>query len=161
MKLDKHEVEHIENLIDQNLTLNFKQSVNLIIVDMTNEGWQYESAKQYMFNIIETYIDAHQREDDKDKKKFDNIREYVQVDRKPFDVENLVTNEYNSLPEEIKQLLSELPIIEHKPDFTNDGFFEEFIPTDIQFCLVQFDERTFFVDTQGYNYARYVGEIVY
>jgi hypothetical protein len=95
------------------------------------------------------------------KKEFNNIRNYVLVDRKPFDTEDLVTNVYNSLPEETKQLLNELPVLEYKPDFAKRGFFEYFLNGDVQFYLLKFDGRTFFIDTQGYKYARYVGEIIY
>jgi len=95
------------------------------------------------------------------KEKFDKIRNYVMVDRKPYDTEDLVTNNYNSLPEDIKQMLNELTVVEYKPDFSEDGFFFYFLDGDVQFYLVKFDGRTFFVDTQGYEYARYVGEIIY
>ena len=97
------------------------------------------------------------------KEKFNKIRDYVVVDRKPYNTKDLVTNNYNSLPDETKQLLNELTVVEHKPDFGNggSGFFEYFLNGDVQFYLVKFDGRTFFVDTQGYDYARYVGEIVY
>lgn len=97
------------------------------------------------------------------KKKFNEIRNYVMVDRKPYDTEGLVTNNYDSLPEDIKQMLNELRVVEYKPDFSVEGkgFFEGFLDGDVQFYLVKFDGRTFFVDTQGYEYARYVGEIIY
>jgi hypothetical protein len=95
------------------------------------------------------------------KEKFDEIRNYVMVDRKPYDTQGLVTNNYDSLPEDIKQMLNELTVVEYKPDFSEDGFFEYFLDGDVQFYLVKFDGRTFFVDTQGYEYARYVGEIIY
>ena len=66
MKLDKHTTERIEGMVEQNAILNFKESVNLIIVDMVNEGWEYEDAKDYMFDIIESNIEAHQRQDEED-----------------------------------------------------------------------------------------------
>ena len=94
------------------------------------------------------------------KEEFNTIRDYVMVDRKPFDTEDLVTNDYNSLPKETKQLLKELPVLEYKPDFTEQGFFEYFLDGKVQFYLLKFDGRTFFIDTQGYGYARYVGEIL-
>lgn len=95
--------------------------------------------------------------------KFDQIRDYVMVDRKPFDTEELVANNYNVLPSHIKQMLDELPVVHHKPNFDEggSGFFEYFLDGKVQFYLVKFDGRTFFVDTQGYDYARYVGEIIY
>ena len=67
MKLDKHTTERIEGMVEQNAILNFKESVNLIIVDMVNEGWEYEDAKDYMFDIIESNIEAHQRQDEEDE----------------------------------------------------------------------------------------------
>lgn len=93
--------------------------------------------------------------------KFNQIRDYVIVDRKPHNTDDLSVNEYKTLPNHIKQMLDELPVVHHKPNFDKEGFFEYFLDGKVQFYLVKFDGRTFFVDTQGYDYARYVGEIVY
>jgi hypothetical protein len=67
MKLDKHSIERIEGLPDLNALSNFKESVNTIIVDMRNEGWEYEDAKDFMFDVIEANIEAHQRQDEEDE----------------------------------------------------------------------------------------------
>jgi hypothetical protein len=66
MKLDKHTIERIEGLTNTNALLNFKESVNIIILDMVNEGWEYEDAKDYMFDVIEANIEVCQCQDEED-----------------------------------------------------------------------------------------------
>jgi hypothetical protein len=73
MKLEKHVIERIEGLTDTNAIINFKESVNIIIVDMLNEGWGYEDATDYMFDVIKATVEAHKRQDEEDKE-FGNER---------------------------------------------------------------------------------------
>ena len=73
MKLEKHVIERIEGLTDTNAILNFKESVNIIIVDMLNEGWGYEDATDYMFDVIKATVEAHKRQDEEDEE-FGNER---------------------------------------------------------------------------------------
>ena len=67
MKLEKHVIERIEGLTDTNAILNFKESVNIIIVDMLNEGWGYEDATDYMFDVIKATVEAHKRQDEEER----------------------------------------------------------------------------------------------
>jgi hypothetical protein len=58
---------------------------------------------------------------------------------------------FNELHESIRKIVSNLPIVE----FPN-SFFDYFLDGDQQFYLVTYKEKIFLVDTQGYDYARYV-----
>jgi hypothetical protein len=58
---------------------------------------------------------------------------------------------FNELHESIREIVSNLPIVE----FPN-SFFDYFLDGDQQFYLVTYKEKIFLVDTQGYDYARYV-----
>ena len=73
MKLEKHVIERIEGLTNTNAILNFKESVNIIIVDMLNEGWGYEYATDYMFDVIKVTVEVHKRQDEEDEE-FGNER---------------------------------------------------------------------------------------
>jgi protease II len=73
MKLEKHVIERIEGLTNTNAILNFKESINTIIVDMLNEGWEYEDATDYMFDVIKATVEAHKRQDEEDEE-FGNER---------------------------------------------------------------------------------------
>ena len=92
------------------------------------------------------------------------IREYVTVDRKPFSPEEVKQlTKYESLPEHIKEEIEGLMKINGEEYFNfeegGEGFFAELLDGDIQFYLMEWRGRRFFIDTQGYRYARYVGEI--
>lgn len=58
--------ERIEGLVETKAIQDFKTSVNTIIVDMTNEGWEYEDAVEYMLSVINGTIRSHKNEDVKD-----------------------------------------------------------------------------------------------
>ena len=59
--------ERIESLVDIYAIDHFKQSTNIIIVDMINEGWQYSDVREYLFDRIEENIAAHKRQDAMDE----------------------------------------------------------------------------------------------
>jgi hypothetical protein len=59
--------ERIESLVDIYAIDHFKQSTNIIIVDMMNEGWQYSDVREYLFDRIEENIAAHKRQDAMDE----------------------------------------------------------------------------------------------
>jgi hypothetical protein len=59
--------ERIESLVDIYAIDHFKQSTNIIIVDMINEGWQYSDVREYLFDKIEENIAAHKRQDAMDE----------------------------------------------------------------------------------------------
>jgi hypothetical protein len=77
MKLEKHVIERIEGLTDTNAILNFKESINTIIVDMLNEGWEYEDATDYMFDVIKATVEAHKRQDEEDDERASLARTHV------------------------------------------------------------------------------------
>jgi hypothetical protein len=58
---------------------------------------------------------------------------------------------FNELHESIRKIVSNLPVVE----FPN-SFFDYFLDGDQQFYLVTYKEKIFLIDTQGYDYARYV-----
>jgi len=95
--------------------------------------------------------------------KYDKIRSEIRVVRKPYDMEDDVPKNFlKDISPEINDLIDELDIIDgNNLDFENgDGFFEDFLDGNVQFFIVEIGDRRFFVDTQGYTYARYVGEII-
>ena len=51
--------ERIESLVDLHAIDHFKQSTNIIIMDMINEGWQYSDVRKYLFDRIEENITTH------------------------------------------------------------------------------------------------------
>jgi hypothetical protein len=88
------------------------------------------------------------------------IRKHVAVAKKPFNtIEVPATVEIN-LPTEIQEILAALPTMEDCFEFEDEGFFKYVFNRDQQFWIVKLGNQKFFVDTQGYQYARYVGELV-
>jgi hypothetical protein len=91
------------------------------------------------------------------------IRDHVRVDRKPFDADEISSRTHvDEIPIEVFELMSKLPIIDgNEFDFDNEGFFQRGVVNGEQQCyIMEINDRTFFIDTQGYGYARYVGEII-
>lgn len=58
---------------------------------------------------------------------------------------------FSELHESIREIVARLPVVE----FPN-SFFDYFLCGEQQFYLVTYKEKVFLVDTQGYDYARYV-----
>jgi hypothetical protein len=54
--------ERVESLVDLSALAWFKESTNIIIVDMMNEGWEYTDVREYLFDRIEENIIAHKRQ---------------------------------------------------------------------------------------------------
>jgi hypothetical protein len=73
-------------------------------------------------------------------------------DRKPAYPEEISSSiNFNELDESIRGIVSNLPIVEFP-----GSFFDYFLDGNQQFYLVTDKEKIFLVDTQGYDYARYV-----
>jgi hypothetical protein len=86
------------------------------------------------------------------------LREFITVDRKPSSLDDLPQTSEDKLPPNIKDLLNQLPVMEIDDDFNT---FEDCFDGNQQIYLLEHEDgRKFFVDTQGYTYARYVGELV-
>lgn len=95
------------------------------------------------------------------KREFDYIRSEVMVARKPFSPEDdIPKNSMKDLSKNVRDLLNEVTKIKPKFDFDGNGFFENILDGDVQFYIAEIGNRKFFIDTQGYTYARYVGELV-
>lgn len=76
----------------------------------------------------------------------------IAYERKPSHPDEIRSSiNFNELHESVREIVSNLPIVE----FPN-SFFDYFLDGDQQFYLVTYKEKIFLVDTQGYNYARYV-----
>ena len=58
---------------------------------------------------------------------------------------------FGELHESIREIVARLPIVEFP-----GSFFDYFLSGEQQFYLVTYEERVYLVDTQGYDYARYV-----
>lgn len=89
----------------------------------------------------------------------------IKMARKPYDVSDTTTTNFGILPSKIKQALTDLPeITVNEAIFgggPNMGFFSQ-MPIDCeknQFYILLTDSTVFFVDNQGYDYARYVTEL--
>lgn len=61
---------------------------------------------------------------------------------------------FSELHESIREIVARLPVVE----FPN-SFFDYFLSGEQQFYLVTYKEKVFLVDTQGYDYARYVVQL--
>jgi hypothetical protein len=86
------------------------------------------------------------------------LREFITVDRKPSSLDDLFQTVEDKLPPSIKTYLHQLPVMEIDDDFNT---FEDCFDGNQQIYLLRHEDgRKFFVDTQGYTYARYVGELV-
>ena len=59
--------ERIEGLVETKAIQDFKTSVNTIIVDMTNDGYEYEEVAEYMLSVINGTIRSHKNEDAKNQ----------------------------------------------------------------------------------------------
>ena len=76
----------------------------------------------------------------------------IAYERKPNHPDDIRSSiNFNELHESVREIVSNLPIVE----FPN-SFFDYFLDGDQQFYLVTYKEKIFLVDTQGYDYARYV-----
>ena len=76
----------------------------------------------------------------------------IAYERKPDHPDEIRSSiNFNELHESVREIVSNLPIVE----FPN-SFFDYFLDGEQQFYLVTYEEKIFLVDTQGYNSARYV-----
>ena len=76
----------------------------------------------------------------------------LDYERKPAYPDEISSSiNFNELHESIRGIVASLPIVEFP-----GSFFDYFLDGDQQFYLVIDKEKVFLVDTQGYDYARYV-----
>ena len=76
----------------------------------------------------------------------------INYERKPDHPDEIRSSmNFNEIHESVREIVAKLPIVEFK-----DSFFDGILDGDQQFYLMTYKEKVFLVDTQGYNYARYV-----
>jgi hypothetical protein len=76
----------------------------------------------------------------------------LDYDRKPAYPDEIGSSiNFNDLHESIREIVANLPVVEFP-----GSFFDYFLDGDQQFYLVTNKKEVFLVDTQGYDYARYV-----
>ena len=76
----------------------------------------------------------------------------IAYERKPNHPDDIRSSiNFDELHESVRGIVSNLPIVEFE-----NSFFDYFLDGDQQFYLVTYKEKIFLVDTQGYDYARYV-----
>ncbi len=97
---------------------------------------------------------------------FDLIRSEVLVACKQDSPDDCPSTLLDRLSPEVEHLLSLLPTIDlsqiEDEDFDEDEFslFDDIFDGDQQFYILIWKGRKFFVDTQGYTYGRYCGELL-
>ena len=111
-------------------------------------------------SIVKNYLDQPAYE----RLTIDTYEEFVnlKLTRKPFRGEDVFTSvDYNELSSDAKTEINKLPIVTIDEKFHPDGFFSDVLNGNQQFYILISDdmEETYFVDTQGYKYARYVSFI--
>lgn len=77
---------------------------------------------------------------------------HLNYQRKPDHPDEIYSSiNFRDLDKSIIGIVASLPIVKFP-----GSFFDYFLDGDQQFYLVTYKEKVFLVDTQGYNYARYV-----
>ncbi len=81
--------------------------------------------------------------------------------RKPFDETEIYSTQYKSLSDDIKEVINQLPISDGYKQMDDNGFFAYKLDGKQQFYVLELENNTFALcDTQGFDYARYVTELV-
>lgn len=81
--------------------------------------------------------------------------------RKAFDLSKTYSTKYESLPDDVKEVINQLPISDGYKKMSNQGFFAYELDGKQQFYILELEDDTFALcDTQGYDYARYVTELI-
>ena len=76
----------------------------------------------------------------------------IRYERKPDHPDEIRSSiNFNELHESVRSIVASLPTVEFP-----GSFFDYFLDGDQQFYLVTYKDKVFLVDTQGYDYARYV-----
>lgn len=84
----------------------------------------------------------------------------IKMSRKPGNLMELTTTSFRNLSDDLKEALTKLPEYDYTDDYPENGFFADVLDGDQQFYTITIDEDLFFVDTQGFNYPRYVTRLV-
>jgi hypothetical protein len=66
MKTSKHTIERIESLLATDALTNLTESIDIIIEDMIEEGWEYEEISDYLSDKVECAVTKHRIETAKD-----------------------------------------------------------------------------------------------
>ena len=76
----------------------------------------------------------------------------IDYERKPAHPDEVRSSiNFRDLDRSIIEVVASLPVVEFK-----SSFFDEILNGDQQFYLMNYKDRVYLVDTQGYGYARYV-----
>lgn len=76
----------------------------------------------------------------------------INYERKPDQPREVrASMNFNEIHESVREIVAKLPIVKFK-----DSFFDGILDGDQQFYLMTYEDKVFLIDTQGYNYARYV-----
>jgi len=90
------------------------------------------------------------------------IYDYYQGDRKPSDFADVrSTIFFDTIPEADRAAFKMLDFVDaHNEGITNPFSDIAEVWADTQYFILQVGSELYFVDTQGYNYCRYVARIV-
>ena len=93
----------------------------------------------------------------------------IRMARKPFDAEDTTSTDFFNLPQNIKDALVDLPEVPVDDSIFGNGINENAMgffgqmgidSEKHQFYILSTDNQVFFVYNQGYDYARYVTELI-
>jgi hypothetical protein len=63
-RLSKETTERIEDCgITTDTQLNLKESITDVLGSMTEDGWDYEDVKDYLFDLIDDIVEARERDE--------------------------------------------------------------------------------------------------
>ena len=97
----------------------------------------------------------------KNAKKAWIVRDEVEVDRKPSRPDEVGSQtDFNDLSQEVKDILQSLPIINSNVFSGSSGLFTDALSGDQQIYMMKHKEDFYFIDNQGFEYARYVGKVL-
>lgn len=66
-RLSKEATERIESCaLTTNTQLNLKDSIQYTLKSMLEEGWDYTDVKDYLYDLVDTIVDAREVKDDKE-----------------------------------------------------------------------------------------------
>jgi len=82
--------------------------------------------------------------------------EMIEMSRKPGNLTEVTDTDFSKLPDAVKEAMISLPEYDYSDDYDMYGFFADVLDGQEQFHIITIDEFVFFVDTQGYDYPRYV-----
>lgn len=155
-KISKSDRDYLEKILHRELGEDYTKKE---LKNMSDKDILEQTHLLYGYIPIDKYDQGGLTRSDLIGSNVKFLMDEIEWTRKPYNEEDVYTEiDFRDLPENIRTLISNLNKIKVKEKHNVD-FYKDRLDGNVQFYVLYINEQPYLVDTQGYQYVRYITKI--